>query len=98
MAHVDRDARCIGISEHDGDATSIDFPVRSILTDAIRLGSAGVVLAHNHPGGDPTPSAADRQATRRLSTAAEAMDVMVLDHLVFGRDDACTSMRQLGLI
>jgi DNA repair protein RadC len=60
-------------------------------------GSAGVILAHNHPCGDPTPSSADRQVTRRLALAGEAIDLAVLDHIIIaGRQ--CSSMRAMGLL
>jgi DNA repair protein RadC len=59
--------------------------------------AATLVLAHEHPSGDPTPSAADCRATQLLSRAAEAIDVTVLDHLIFAKD-RCTSMRQLGFL
>ena len=69
-----------------------------MLAEALQLGSAGLVLAHNHPGGDPTPSRADCRITKRLVAAGEAMDLTVLDHLVFGRGGQCRSMRRLGLL
>jgi DNA repair protein RadC len=55
------------------------------------------VLAHNHPSGDATPSDSDRRSTRRLATAAEALDCTVLDHLVFAGGE-CASLRQLGYL
>jgi len=55
------------------------------------------VIAHNHPSGDARPSDSDRRATRRLASAAEAIDCALLDHLVFGGDD-CTSFRRIGLL
>jgi DNA repair protein RadC len=55
------------------------------------------VLAHNHPSGDPTPSSADKRATMRLACAAEALDCVIVDHLVFG-GDRVSSFRQLGLL
>ncbi|HET7281679.1 MAG TPA: JAB domain-containing protein [Sphingomicrobium sp.] len=55
------------------------------------------MLAHNHPSGDPRPSDSDLHATRRLATAAAALDCAVVDHLVFGRNE-CTSLRQLGYL
>lgn len=97
VAHVDEEARCLHVSCHEGEESGADFPLRQIIADAALHGSAGVVLAHNHPSGDPRPSACDCRATRRLATAAEALDCAVLDHLVFaGRD--CTSLRQLGYL
>jgi len=75
----------------------VDFPLRDIILDAARHCSAGIVLAHNHPSGDPRPSDSDFQATRRLAAAAEALDCTVLDHLVFGGAE-CTSLRGLGYL
>ena len=75
----------------------MDFPVRQIIADAAQHGSAGIVLAHNHPSGDPRPSDSDCRVTRRLAAAAEALDCAVLDHLVFAGED-CTSFRRMGLL
>ena len=97
VAHVDDHARCLHLSRHDGDESGADFPLRSIIADAATHGSAGIVLAHNHPSGDATPSDSDCRATRRLAAAAEAIDCAILDHLVFAGSD-CTSFRQIGLL
>ena len=97
VAHIDRQARCLHLSRHEGDETGAKFPLKDIIIDAAEHGSAGIVLAHNHPSGDSTPSMSDCRATRRLASAAEAIDCTVLDHLVFAGDD-CTSFRKLGLL
>ena len=97
VAHVDEEARCLHVSRHDGDESGASFPLRTIIIDAAEHGSAGIVLAHNHPSGDSRPSESDRRATRRLATAAEALDCAVLDHLVFAGAE-CTSLRQLGYL
>jgi DNA repair protein RadC len=97
VAHVDDEARCLHVSRHDGDETGTDFPIRQIIADAAVHGSTGMVLAHNHPSGDARPSESDCRATRRLATAAEALDCTVLDHLVFGGAE-CTSLRRLGYL
>jgi len=97
VAHVDSDARCIHLSRHLGDETGTTFPLRIIIADAALHGSAGIVLAHNHPSGDPRPSYSDCRATRHLATAVEALDCRVLDHLVFAGTE-CTSFRRLGLL
>ena len=97
VAHVDDGARCIHVSRYDGDAGGAEVPIREIVADAARHGSAGVVLAHNHPSGDATPSAEDRRITRRLALVGEAMDLAILDHLVIGGSE-CRSMRQMGLL
>jgi len=98
VAHLDEGARCIHLSRHDGGKAAVALPVRAIIADAARLGSAGVVLAHNHPSGDPTPSAADCRATRTLARAAETIDMAVVDHLVFARGGECRSFRRMGLL
>ena len=97
VAHVDDQARCLHVSRHAGDECGALFPIRTIIADAAELGSSGIVLAHNHPSGDPRPSESDCRCTRRLATAAEALDCTVLDHLVFAGSE-CTSFRRLGLL
>ena len=97
VAHVDNAARCIHVEQYSGGPAAVGLPVRDIMTDALRLGSAGVILAHNHPSGDATPSEADFRATRKLARAGEVIDLIVLDHLIFANRD-CRSMRRMGLI
>src|SRR6266542_5948093 len=97
VAHVDDDAHCVHLSRYNGDETGADFPLRDIIADAAEHCSAGIVLAHNHPSGDARPSDSDCRSTRRLATAAEALDCTVLDHLVFaGRE--CSSLRRMGYL
>ena len=97
VAHVDDESRCLHISQHDGDQVGTDFPLRTIIADAVSHGSTGIVIAHNHPSGDARPSEADCRSTRRLASAAEALDCTILDHLIFAGAD-CTSMRRLGYL
>jgi DNA repair protein RadC len=97
VAHVDDEARCLHVSCHPGKESQAAMPIRQIIADAVAHGSAGIVLAHNHPSGDPRPSESDFRATRRLATVAEALDCAVLDHLVFGGGE-CTSLRRLGYL
>jgi DNA repair protein RadC len=97
VAHLDHEARCLHVESYGGDETGAHLPLREIIGDAARHRSAGIVLAHNHPSGDPRPSDADCRATRRLASAAEALDCTVLDHLVFGGGE-CTSFRRIGLL
>jgi DNA repair protein RadC len=97
VAHVDDQARCLHVSCHGGDESGVGFPLKEIISDAAVHRSAGLVLAHNHPSGDSTPSDSDCRVTRRLASAAEALDCTVLDHLVFA-DGQCTSLRALGYL
>jgi DNA repair protein RadC len=97
VAHLDEKANCLHLSRHQGDQIGAVFPIRSIIADAARHGSAAILLAHNHPSGDSSPSRADCRATRRLASAAEALDCTILDHLIFAGDE-CTSFRRIGLL
>lgn len=97
VAHLDDQARCVHLSRHQGGVAGADFPLKQIIGDAAAHGSAGIVLAHNHPSGDAHPSESDCRATRRLASAAEALDCAILDHLVFAGAD-CSSFRKLGLL
>lgn len=98
VAHLDSGRRLLDLREEPaGGEDRLDVPVRTIIADSLRLGGAGIVLAHCHPSGDPTPSAADVEATRRLSTLAVALGIGLHDHLVFGGGD-CRSFRALGLL
>ncbi len=97
VAHVDDQARCLHLSCHEGDENGAQFPLRSIIADAAVHGSAGLVIAHNHPSGDSSPSAEDCRSTRRLASAAEALDCTIIDHLIFAGTE-CTSLRRMGLL
>src|SRR3954465_13956972 len=97
VAHVDDQARCVHLSSHEGDESGAAFPLRQIIIDAASHRSAGIVLAHNHPSGDPRPSDSDCRATRRLVTAVEALDCTVLDHLIYAGSE-CRSLRQMGYL
>jgi len=70
---------------------------REVFRDALLGGAAAVVVAHNHPSGDPAPSAEDRQVTRRLAQAGALLGVPLVDHLVIG-DPGWTSLAALGVL
>jgi DNA repair protein RadC len=70
---------------------------REILKRALLENASGVILYHNHPSGDPSPSREDRDFTRRLATASESVGVRLLDHIVVGRA-GCVSFREAGLL
>ncbi|MGB0370770.1 MAG: RadC family protein [Opitutales bacterium] len=67
-----------------GTATSSLVHPREVFREVIRCGAAGVLCAHNHPSGDPMPSRADIQITRRLKEAAKILDIHLLDHIIVG--------------
>lgn len=74
---------------------------REVFRPAIIAAAAGVVLMHNHPSGDPSPSEADIKVTRDLIRAGQILKIEVLDHVVIGqptpdRAQGFTSLRELG--
>lgn len=70
-----------------GGITGTLVDVRLVLKQALELGAVGIVLAHNHPSGTLKPSMADRQLTKKLKTAAEALDIKILDHIILAQQD-----------
>jgi DNA repair protein RadC len=87
-----------------GTATGSLVHPREAFRAAIQHGATAIVCAHNHPSGDPAPSSADIQVTRRLREAAQAIDIELVDHLILGEKAADPtslgfySFRQAGLI
>jgi len=70
---------------------------REVVKRALELNAASIILSHNHPSGDPTPSRADIDITRKIVDACKAIDIRVLDHVIVGRNGTA-SMKALGLI
>ncbi len=70
---------------------------REVVKRALELGATAVILVHNHPSGDPTPSRADIEITREVAAAARTLGIAVHDHVVVGRAGTA-SMKALGLI
>lgn len=70
---------------------------REVYRDALLRGASAIVLAHNHPSGDPEPSREDRLVTRRLAQAGRVVGVELLDHLVVG-DPGWESLARLGAL
>jgi DNA repair protein RadC len=71
--------------------------VREVVKRALELSASAVILVHNHPSGDPTPSPADIDMTRRIVEAADKLGIKVHDHLIIGRTGHA-SLRGLKLM
>jgi DNA repair protein RadC len=76
---------------------------REVFKDAIAASAASMILAHNHPSGDPTPSSEDIAITKRLVKAGELLNIAVLDHIILGqrtsgREQDYVSLKELGLM
>jgi DNA repair protein RadC len=70
---------------------------REVFRPALRACAAGLILVHNHPSGDPSPSAEDREVTERLAAAGELLGVRVLDHVIVAERGYC-SLREQGVL
>jgi DNA repair protein RadC len=71
--------------------------VREVVKRALELNSAAVILVHNHPSGDPSPSRADIDVTRAIAAAGKPLGIAVHDHLIIGTSGHA-SLRAKGLI
>jgi DNA repair protein RadC len=86
-------------AEAQGRGTIDHTPLypREVVKRALELGAAAVILVHNHPSGDPTPSRADIEMTREVAAAGKALGIAVHDHLIVGRRGHA-SFKSLGLL
>jgi DNA repair protein RadC len=80
-----------------GTLTKLAIRMRALLGEALRHDAAGLILAHSHPSGHCRPSGCDIATTRRLVDVARALDIALIDHLIF-TTDSVYSMRAGGLL
>lgn len=97
LLHLTGERRVIAVSEYAGEAAHAELPLRRMIEEALRLGSEGLVVAHNHPSGDPEPSEADLSATRELAATARSLGIALHDHLILAGGE-WRSLRQMGLL
>jgi len=97
LAHLDENGALLGVTAHAGGHDALALSPGKIVRDVFAHGARRLLLAHNHPSGDPTPSRADHVATRRLAELMRALEIELVDHLVFARDGV-TSFRGSGLL
>lgn len=95
---VDAQRACLGDAAFGmGGMSTLQLRMRALFGEALRVNAAGVILAHNHPSGLCEPSGCDIAATRRLQDVARALDITLIDHLIFTAE-AVYSMRAGGLL
>lgn len=98
FVYLDADQRVLGLRHaRSGSTSRLVLPIREIAVDALAFGAVAVVMAHNHPSGDPSPSIADREATRLLARALETLEIRLIDHLIVATG-GIVSFRSLGLL
>ena len=72
-----------------GTATGSLVHPREVFRPAIRYGATAIILAHNHPSGDPTPSSADLRVTKKIAEASKTVDLEMHDHVIVGEPEHC---------
>ena len=80
-----------------GTIDSAAVSIREILSEVLRLNASSIIVAHNHPSGDPEPSRADIYLTKQISEALSLISVNILDHIIVG-DGQTVSLAERGLI
>jgi DNA repair protein RadC len=83
------------VTVYQGNVSSSLVRVGELFRDAVRLNAAGILLVHNHPSGNPTPSPDDLHLTAEALAAGRLLDIRVLDHLVIGQ--SWLSLRDRGV-
>lgn len=87
----------LGVAEvARGSAHGVEVHPREVFRPAIRCGAAGIVLAHNHPSGDPSPSPEDIELTRRLREVGTLVGIPVIDHIVVAASGFRSIAEHLG--
>jgi DNA repair protein RadC len=95
---VDARRSCLGDAGIGrGGRGALCLRMREIFGEALRLDARGIILAHNHPSGECRPSGCDIAATHQLAAVASALDIELIDHLIFTHE-AVYSMRAGGLL
>jgi DNA repair protein RadC len=98
VAYLGEGQRVLATGQYPGGGKDeVGLPVRAIIGEALRLDAEAILLAHNHPSGDPQPSKADIAATRELAATAASLGIRLYDHLIFAKGE-CRSLRGLGLL
>ena len=82
---------------HIGTLTMSIVGPREIFREAVREGASSIIVAHNHPSGDPTPSPEDIEVTKQLVAAGKMLDIPVLDHVIIGHG-SYRSLSEMGLM
>jgi DNA repair protein RadC len=85
------------VTVYAGNLAGSSVRVGEVFRDAVRRQAAGLVVVHNHPSGDPSPSAEDLRITREMGEAGRLLDIELLDHLVIGHG-RWVSLRSLGAL
>lgn len=97
VAYLDPNRMILGLRHGGGGVSMASVSIRQIAREALGFRARGIVMAHNHPSGDATPSARDVAFTVALARTMRAIEVDVLDHIVLA-GDRVESLRARGVL
>ena len=80
-----------------GNVSAALVRVGELYRGAVRVNATAIIVAHNHPSGDPTPSPDDMHLTAEVLAAGRLLDIALLDHLILGEEGTFTSLRDRGI-
>jgi DNA repair protein RadC len=80
----------------EGTVNTSIMPTREVYVHALKYEAVNIILLHNHPSGDPTPSAEDIRVTKKLSEAGNLIGITLMDHIIIG-DNRYISLKEQGL-
>ncbi|MEM7703178.1 MAG: JAB domain-containing protein [Pseudomonadota bacterium] len=96
VAFLDSERRVSGMASFgEGSVTALTMRIRDLFCYALKVEAAAILMAHNHPSGDCRPSQKDIESTNRIAQIAKALDIELLDHLIFS-PHGMYSMRKRG--
>ncbi len=94
------DSKCKFINDmlmSQGSVNSSIMPVREVYIQALKEDAVNIVLVHNHPSGDPSPSTEDIKITKRMKDAGNLIGIKLMDHIIIG-DNKYISLAEQGLL
>ena len=109
LAHLEREQVAVALLDrkqhlvtivpvYSGNVAGTSVRIGELFSEAVRRNAAGVLLAHNHPSGDPEPSGDDIRTTREAFAAGRLLGIPVVDHVVIGAGGRWVSLRRRGLL
>jgi DNA repair protein RadC len=109
LAHLDREVVLVSLlnrkqrlmsvhTAYQGNVAGASVRIAELFTEAVRRNAAGVLLAHNHPSGDPEPSGDDIRTTRDALAAGRLLGIPLVDHVIVGTAERWVSLKERGLL
>ena len=99
VGYLNRANRLIGVYElSKGGITGTVADPRLVLSVALKTAATGIILAHNHPSGNPQPSIQDKEITRKIQSACNFLDIKLLDHIIISPSGTYLSFADEGIL